>query len=148
MKKYIQFLMITVFVITSSCSSSKPTTGSAPDKAIADIYWRLTELNGKPIPAAGPDKKEVYIRLKKQTGTIEGFGGCNGFGGQFAIGEGGKISISNVIGTMMACDRIKDENKLYEALGECDNYIHLGKKLILNKGKKAPLARFEADYSK
>jgi heat shock protein HslJ len=147
MKKYIQFLMVTVFVITSSCSSSKPATGSAPDKAIADIYWRLTELNGKPI-VAGPDKKEVYIRLKKEGNLLQGFAGCNGFGGQYNIEDGGKISFTNIMGTMMACDRTKDENKLYEALRECDNYIHLGKKLILNKGKKAPLARFEADYAK
>lgn len=148
MKKYIPFLAATLFLVTGSCSSSKPTTGTAPDKAITDIYWRLTELNGKPVPVAGPDKKEVYIRLKKEGNLVQGFAGCNGFGGKYMIEDGGKISFANIMGTMMACDHTKDENKLYEALNECDNYIHLGKKLILNKGKKAPLARFEADYSK
>jgi len=49
---------------------------------------------------------------------------------------------------MMACDDLANENKLLEALRETDNYIHHGKILLLNKAKKAPLARFEANYSK
>lgn len=149
MKLFALLLTVSAIVfVFPSCSSSKSATGTAPDKAITEIYWRLTELNGKPIVSAGPDKKEVYIRLKKEGNLLQGFAGCNGFGGQYAIEDGGKISFTNIMGTMMACDRTKDENKLYEALRECDNYIHLGKKLILNKGKKAPLARFEADYAK
>ena len=133
----------------SACKSQQPAAGSdAGDAAITATYWRLTELHGKPVGPVAPNKKEVFIRLKKENNQLEGFAGCNGFGGRYELKETNGISFSNIMGTMMACDDLVNENKLFDALREADNYIHHGKKLILNKGSKAPLARFEADYSK
>ncbi|MEO6316335.1 MAG: META domain-containing protein [Chitinophagaceae bacterium] len=133
-------------IVLFACNTPK-TAASTDNGVITETYWRLTELNGKPIGPTPPDKKEVYLRLRKN-GNIEGFGGCNGFGGHVEIKEGASISFTNMMGTMMACDNLATENKLFEALRETDNYIHNGKRLMLNKGKKAPMARFEADYSK
>lgn len=146
-KKNIIAVFLPLFiVIAGGCHSSKP-SGDVGNAQITDTYWRLTELMGKPVPAAPPDKKQVYLWLKKD-GNLQAFAGCNGVGGRFEIKEGMQISFSNIMGTMMACDDLANENKLLEALRETDNYIHHGKALMLNKGKKAPLARFEADYSK
>jgi len=38
---------------------------------------------GKPTGVTPADKKEVHLQLRKATGNVEGFGGCNGFGGSF-----------------------------------------------------------------
>ena len=140
-------LALTAVVVLglSACSSAKQSAGN-PD--ITDIYWRLTELKGVPVPVATAGKKEVFIRLLKQGNRLEGFGGCNGFGGSFVMEDGGKISFSQIMGTMMACGDLEHENKLLDALRSTDNYIHTGKQLILNEGKKSPLARFEAIYYK
>ncbi len=135
-------------LVFAACKSQKAATGNNGNAEITETYWRLTELRGKPVGPTPADKKEVYIRLKKEGNQLQGFAGCNGFGGHFELKEGSRVAFSNMMGTMMACDDLANENKLFEALREADNYIHLGKKLILNKAKMAPLARFEVDYSK
>lgn len=148
MKSSFLALLCVVAFIFDGCKSQKAVADNGGNAEITDTYWRLTELRGKPVAPTPADKKEVYIRLKKEGSQLQGFAGCNGFGGHFELKEGGRIVFSNMMGTMMACDDLANENKLFEALREADNYIHLGKKLILNKAKMAPLARFEADYSK
>ena len=52
------------------------------------------------------------------------------------------------MGTMMACSDLETENKLFDVLREADNYVHHGRYLMLIKGNKSPMARFEADYAK
>lgn len=147
-----KYFLLTVLCFTAllfaDCKPQKSATANNGNAEITETYWRLTELRGKPVGPTAADKKEVYIRLKKDGNQLQGFGGCNGFGGHFELKEGSRVSFSNMMGTMMACSDLANENKLFEALREADNYIHLGKKLILNKAKMAPLARFEADYSK
>jgi len=138
--------LLMVFLI-AACSTQKAANGHGAEAPITDTYWRLTELMGKPVPVATGGKKEVFIRLRNN-GNLEAFAGCNGVGGKFELKPGLAITFSNMMGTMMACDDLPSENKLLEALRQTDNYIHHGKLLLLNKGKKAPLARFEADYSK
>jgi len=147
MKNILLFFLALVSVGFYACNSQKAASANPGNAEITETYWRLTELMGKPVGATPAGKKEVYIKLRKN-GNLEGFAGCNGFGGHFELKEGAQITFSNIMGTMMACDDLNNENKLLEALRVTDNYIHHGKVLLLNKGKKAPLARFEADYSK
>jgi heat shock protein HslJ len=131
-----------------ACTSQKNTTSASDNAEITDTYWRLTELSGKTIGSTPADKKEIHIILKKDNNQLQGFGGCNGFGGRYELKEGNRVGFSNIMGTMMACNDLANENQLMEALRTADNYIHKGKRLILNKGKMAPLARFEAVYYK
>ncbi len=147
MKNMLIVSLLVSYVTLSSCHSSKSAVGDAGNAPITDTYWRLTELMGKPVGPTPADKKEVYLWLKKD-GNLQAFAGCNGVGGRFELKPGSQIAFSNLMGTMMACDDLANENKLLEALRQTDNYIHHGKVLLLNKGKKAPLARFEADYAR
>jgi heat shock protein HslJ len=147
MKSLFLFFLALVGCSFYACNSQKAAAANPGNAEITETYWRLTELNGKPVGPTPANKKEVHIKLRKN-GNLEAFAGCNGIGGHFELKEGGQISFSNIMGTMMACNELEAENKLLEALRITDNYIHHGKNLMLNKGKKAPLARFEADYSK
>jgi len=45
--------------------------------------------------------------------------------------------------TMMMCANMDVESKLYQVLEAADNYAVNGDKLVLNKARMAPLARFE-----
>ena len=148
MKSFLSILLFFTALVFVACKSPQPVADNSGNAEITETYWRLTELRGKPVKATAAGKKEVYIKLKKEGNQLQGFAGCNGFGGRFELKEGNRIIFSNIMGTMMACDDLVNENKLFEALRDADNYIHLGKKLILNKAKMAPLARFEADFSK
>lgn len=147
MKNMMIAWVVLTCITVGACHTSKPAAGDATDAPITDTYWRLTELMGKPVAATAADKKEIYLWLKKD-GNLQAFAGCNGVGGRFEFKPGSQIAFSNIMGTMMACDDLANENKLLDALRQTDNYIHHGKVLLLNKGKKAPLARFEANYAR
>jgi len=109
--------------------------------------WILKELNGVPIvdTSTAADKKLIFLEFKDTAKTINGFGGCNGYGRNYELKEGNHILFSQVISTMMACDKMETENQLFKVYETADNYFCDGKKLQLNKAKMAPLAVFEAE---
>jgi heat shock protein HslJ len=115
---------------------------------IAEKYWRLTELHGKPIPRPGPNLPEAHVIFKFQGNKVRGNGGCNSFSGEFELGEGNRITISKLAVTQMACPALDTETEFLKALGTADNYVLRGDTLTLNKAKMAPVARFEAVYMK
>ena len=50
---------------------------------IIEKYWKLVELNGKPVP---PLQREPFLILKTD-GRVAGFGGCNNFTGSYTADE-------------------------------------------------------------
>ncbi|WP_221391101.1 META domain-containing protein [Dyadobacter sp. NIV53] len=143
--KNVLFYSLLLYVSTmSACKTTKQKTAGPESTALTGTYWRLTEINGKPIGPTPADKREIHIKLNKEASTMEGFAGCNGIGGNFEVKEGSRISFTKVIGTMMACPDLDTENSLLEILRSVDNYNLVDKQLVLNRARMAPLARFEA----
>jgi len=149
-----QFLII-LFALSSflSCNTTKKSTnsGMSPDNPNSDLietYWKLTELMGEPIVMTPGTKKEMHMVIKKQDNLVNGNGGCNSFTGSYTVLEGNRISFSKLAGTKMACIDMEKETTFMEALQKADNYAIQGKILSLNKGRMAPLAKFEAVYLK
>lgn len=130
----------TMTATDSSAVSSDTTSG------IQEKYWKLTELMGKAVGPTPQDKKEIHIKFRSKENRLEGFGGCNGFGGTYELKTGDRITISRIISTQMACSELDIENELIRVLETADNYNLNGDKLVLNKARMAPLARFEAVY--
>jgi heat shock protein HslJ len=66
--------------------------------------WELTYISGQKIAFNGlfPDKKPT-INFNVPSPVVNGNGSCNGYGGQLKV-EGNKITVSNIISTMMACE--------------------------------------------
>ena len=148
MKNVLFFFLALGSIIFCACNAPKVVAADTGMLEITETYWRLVELRSKLVPRpTSPNKKEIYIKLKKD-GSVQGFAGCNGFGGHFELKDSSTIAFSNLMGTMMACDDLTTENKLFDVLREADNYVHNGKHLMLIKGNKSPMARFEADYAK
>jgi copper homeostasis protein (lipoprotein) len=112
---------------------------SVGDLSIREKYWKLVELNGKPVKGG---QKEPHLILKGD--RVTGNGGCNGFGGSYELDESTlRISFSQVAATQMACMDAEYESEFFRVLGMVDNYSTDGKTLSLNKARMAPLARFE-----
>ena len=97
------------------------------------------------ISRSSADKKPIYLEFNDAAKTMNGFGGCNGYGGNYELKEGNRIQFSQVVSTMMACEKTETENQLFKVYETADNYFCDGKKLQLNKAKMAPLAVFEAE---
>ena len=161
MKKKIVICGISALVIGMvSCKSSKSdvkqydtesvnimnnTEESVTDKDLVEKYWKLTELFGEPVvtPEGG---KDAHLIFKIENNRVTGSGGCNTLNGSYTLMPGNRISFSQMISTMMMCANMDVEMKLSQVLGMTDNYLVSGDKLVLNKARMAPLARFEAVY--
>ena len=128
-------------------------TGEQPDSYVlvksdpnlVEKYWRLTELLGEPVTTP-EGAKEAHMILKKEDSRVTGTSGCNSFNGSYTLKPFGRISFSRSISTMMMCPDMETEMKLYKALETADSYTIKDDVLILNRGRMAPLARFEAVY--
>lgn len=142
--KAILFSCVMLFAL-AGCTSTKTAQTAT---SIEDTYWVLTELMGKPVNAQQPNGKEIHILLNKAENRVQGFAGCNGFGGNYELKAGNRVVFSQMIGTLMACDALDTENELLKALQAVDNYSIADGKLSLNKARMAPLARFEKGKKK
>jgi heat shock protein HslJ len=92
-------------------ASPAPSPGAAPEHAVADTatlgghHWRLESANdagGARIDALFPGDGHV-LTLAFADGRVSVSGGCNGQGGRYAVGEGGKLEIGQLMSTQKAC---------------------------------------------
>ena len=128
---------------TASSSITKQTDG------ITEKYWKLVEINGKPVVWGDDTKREPHIILKDEGNRVIGNGGCNTLSGSYEIDSAAnRIKFSQMASTMMACLNMEIEDELKRALEMADNYSLSsdGKFLSLNRARMAPLARFEVVY--
>ena len=110
---------------------------------ITDRYWKLIEVSGQPV-TDGSTQKEPYIQLNSEDSRLQATGGCNGLGGTYELKEPNRISFSQLMGTMMACENMEVENGLKRALESADSYYVRGDTLQLIRARMAPLAIFVA----
>ncbi|AXY75334.1 META domain-containing protein [Paraflavitalea soli] len=132
-------------------SGSKITGNLAPNYilsksnfAILERYWKLVELNGKPVLVDSTFIKEPHIVLKDAGNRITGNGGCNGFSGTFEVGPLNGITFSKMVSTEIACPQLDLESQFLNALQLADNFTISADNLVLNKARMAPLARFKS----
>lgn len=113
---------------------------------ITEKYWKLKTLDGKPITIADNQEKEAYFMLKTG-GNVKGFAGCNMFNGSYILEKGNRIRFKQMLSTMRSCPDIDvDESEFLKIFELADNYTINGDVLMLNVGRRAPLAVFEAVY--
>ncbi len=146
----ITHLFLTIFLFfTCACNSTKPVAnnpGATTAASLTGTYWKLTELNGKPVGQAAEGKRrEMFITLAAGENRISGNAGCNGFGGTFTRpADGFRLSFSQMIRTQMACDGLDLENEFLAVLEKTDSYYVKGDTLQLTRAKMSALAKFVA----
>lgn len=146
MTRQLLFLSLILCLMSSCRSGKKKVHIPKGDAELTNTYWRLYEMNGKPI-AAPADARDVFIRLNSKKGMLEGFAGCNGIGGKHSEGRHGTI-LFEPITTLMACDdRMDIEQYLLRSLNKANRYVINDKHLLLYNDNLL-LAVFEAKYYK
>lgn len=144
--KNLSISLICSLLFLTACNVSKQTSTenktSMTTNSIVGTKWKLIELNGNPV-ADKINGKEPFLELQEADKRYAASGGCNGIGGQLTLLENGKIKFSQGISTMMACENMEIESQLNNALLAADNYTINDNNLSLNKGRMAPLARFQ-----
>ena len=135
--------LLLVGLILSACSSKQLVSQSdVKSNEITDKKWRLIEVIGESVPEV-INGKMPFIFLTSENNHITGNAGCNVINGAFKLSENNHIEFNNLISTMMACMDMETEAKLKRALEQTDNYTVGEGTLSLNKGRMAPLARFQ-----
>jgi heat shock protein HslJ len=95
----------------SDASGTAVLSYSASAPASVEGPWIVTNVNnGNQGVEPVPDGISATVSFHPD-GTVEGFGGCNGFGGGYSI-DGETIAIGPLMGTMMFCD---DATNTFEA---------------------------------
>jgi heat shock protein HslJ len=139
MKKLTPLLLMAAMII--SCKSTKPV--AVTPAGLTGTYWKLTELNGRPVsPAAG--QKEYFLKLDKESGRVNAYAGCNQMMGSFTSPDAYRLTFSKMASTMMACPDMSLESEFAKVLESVDNYAIADNTLSLNRARMAPLARFVA----
>ena len=127
--------------------NDKYTLQKRDDMAITEKYWKLVELNGKPV-VVKEGMREPHLILKSE-GKVNGHGGCNGFFGEYELEEQSmRIRFSKIGSTLMACLDSGVEDEFHKVLNTVDNFSTDGDNLSFNKAIMAPLARFKVVYLK
>lgn len=136
--------MKTAFVLALAAILTLGGCTAAGAEGITEKYWKLVELNGKPVPTL---EREPHMILKAD-GRVNGFGGCNVFTGSYKLDAATlRVSFGQIASTMMACAAgMEVEQAFHEALRHADSYTLAGDRLALGRARMAPLARFEAVY--
>ena len=110
------------------------------NKEIEDKSWRLIELNGKPVTGT-PERN--YLIFHSKENRIEAKANCNMMRFRYTIKNRTQLKIEQgAIMTRMACID-NQEQEFLETIVRADNITTDGVNLSLNKGRMAPLARFE-----
>ena len=147
--KMTQLFFLLFIAVLSACNGTKHSAATSHTDSTASLtgtYWKLTELNGKPIGEAEEGKRrEVYLTLASKENKVSGNAGCNGFGGTYTLQpDGFRLGFSQMMRTQMACDGLDLENEFMAILEKADSYYITNNVLQLNRAKMAPLAKFIA----
>ncbi|MDY0199557.1 MAG: META domain-containing protein [Tenuifilaceae bacterium] len=133
--KHTMITMLAVLLVSCGTGNKEKET----DLNTIHKKWELSVLDGEQIAANSP----IYIDLTEDT-IVSGFTGCNRLIGSYAIENESQIKFSQLGTTLMACPELEMEleSKVLELLNTADNFTIDNGKLMLNVGRRAPLATF------
>lgn len=134
--------MKTVFTLAAaamiaSCAPQMP-TGNSTSNSIQKS-WELVSLDGQDVNSSTP----VYLDFGNNN-KITGKTGCNTVNGTFTVTNGTQVRFSQLASTRMMCapSDMNIENQVLDVLKTADNFTVNDGKLMLNVGRRAPLAVF------
>lgn len=104
-------------VETPETGAAQPEAEEAPSGesvGLAGTRWTLTSLNGAPLVEG--TNITLNFGEGETEGQIEGFAGCNGYGGTYAASNDGALSTGEIASTMMLCESpegVADQEQQY-----------------------------------
>lgn len=131
-------------ILFMSCSTMKKNKKSEKEKTvqITDTYWKLFEINNKPIPQKL--NKVPFIQFDKEEKRVFGTNGCNSFFGDFELLRNNQIKFGAIAGTLMACENNDIESNMNLLMDENAQYTIFGDTLHIRNAKTNISARFLA----
>lgn len=101
--------------------------------ALQGVTWTLRSFAVGPNPQSPP--KDVQITAVFENNRLSGHGGCNSYGGTYAMEKGNRLGISAIYSTKMFCDAaMKWETMYFQTLEKCRSFQIEGATLQLDCG--------------
>lgn len=128
MKKLTLVLSILLAIALAACA--------APSSGLAGTNWTLTSLDGSTQVGEAAGGAAITLEFGAD-GHAGGSAGCNNYGSDYTVSDGG-ISFTAPVSTLMAClDQLVMENEAayLQALIEIDSYALSGNRLTLTGGE-------------
>jgi len=124
--KRILFLLIFLSLFLSAC-------GGGQAASLAGT-WKLSAYGPKETPTPAVTGAEATLTFDKN-GSVTGNGGCNSMGGSYKVDDH-KITFSEIISTLMACDdaRMAQEGAVAKVLSGTATYELKDNTLTLTNG--------------
>jgi uncharacterized lipoprotein YbaY/heat shock protein HslJ len=120
---------------------------SRANASLVNMYWRITQLAGRPVLPPTGSQREPQLILRDMDGkhTYSATVGCNSMSGSYSV-AGDRITFASGISTLMACPPPRDtlELQLRTAIDGTRRWRILGSTLELRDDSGARLALFEA----
>ena len=101
-------IAVPLALLLAACTtpSGAPTDPSAGPDALAQVgRWKLrgaTDAQGQPLAAALPGGRAVHAAVFAD-GNLGIEGGCNHMGGRYQLDAAGRLVVSEIQSTLMAC---------------------------------------------
>jgi len=121
-----------VLATVVSVASCTPTANRDTSAPLANRYWRLVELNGRPALTTGTTS-DPFLRFSVDSSRVTGNTGCNLLTGPFTH-DGESLRFGALITTKRACaeaERNKQESDFAAVLGVTQRYAVSGDTLTL-----------------
>ena len=129
-----------------ACSGDQPTDDSGDAVAATELHgssWTLVRGDGPAGAVEPPDGWPVTLSFEAD--TFGGTASCNGYGGDYTLGDDGSITFTEMASTSMACEpaeTMRAEAAFITALGNVDTYRLEGDTLTLTgEGTELVFAR-------
>lgn len=142
-KNVFAIILLSVVLAFGACKSNKGVVVNATAQFNPDEVWLLSEMQGKEVaPLEG--QKKISIQFNPEAGTFQGHSGCNRYFGNFKDLGKGKMELSELNATKMACAESfhKMEGAYMALLRRCDGY-NLGEYTLELTQKGKVLISFE-----
>lgn len=113
---------------------------------ILERYWKLVEIRGKQVTKTEGMKREPYLILREEQHKIAFQGGCNLYTGTYSLKGKHRIRVGKLSGTLLNCADMSVEQQLLQIIRHGHQFSVGKDTLLLTKGRKETLARFQAVY--
>ena len=106
---------------------------TAPAAKLEDTEWKLVEVGGKPVKAAGDHPPQLRLTADNRA---QGFAGCNNFSGKYEL-NGSSLKLGPLAATRKFCaENMDQETAFLHALDSVTTFKLSGKTLELYNGEK------------
>lgn len=143
--KYVLSLSIFACILLFNCKPQEAVQKSSvkTEATIIGTKWVLTKLNGDPVNLDNSELEQPYIKLTQKDNGVGGNGGCNAFGGTYALKDKQTIAFSQMMATMRYCEDHGIEKVFMSNLQKATTYIIVNDELTLKDENGYVLISFE-----